>query len=58
MIDYKFQVPVEKQVEVDVATLAHIDRGIKDADEGRTVPLEEVKKLIPQWISIFKSLKS
>jgi predicted transcriptional regulator len=58
MIDLKLQVPVEEQVKVDDATLARIDRGVKDADEGRTVPLEEVRKLIPKWISNFESLKS
>ena len=36
-------------------TLAAIDRGIKDADEGRTVSSDEVRKLIPQWISKFES---
>ena len=41
--------------EEDEATLAAIDRGIKAADEGRTVPLEEVRKMIPQWISKFES---
>jgi len=30
--------------EEDEATLAAIDRGIKDADEGRLVPAEEVRK--------------
>ena len=45
----------DQQVAVDVETLAAIDRGIKDADEGRTVSLEEVFKMIPQWISKFES---
>jgi predicted transcriptional regulator len=40
---------------VDAEALAAIDRGIKDADEGRTVSLEEVRKLIPQWIAKFDS---
>ena len=43
------------KVNVDVATLAAIDRGIKDADEGRTVPIDEVSKMIPEWISKFES---
>jgi len=42
---------------VDAETLAAIDRGIKDVDEGRTVSLDEVRKLIPQWISKFESQK-
>jgi predicted transcriptional regulator len=43
--------------EEDDATLAAIDRGIEDADEGRTVPLEEVRKMIPEWILKFESRK-
>jgi predicted transcriptional regulator len=42
---------------VDAATLAAIDRGIEDADEGRTVPIDEVRKTIPKWISKFESQK-
>lgn len=41
----------------DDATLAAIDRGIRDADEGRTVPVEEVRKMIPERISKFESRK-
>jgi predicted transcriptional regulator len=52
-----FNEPAPLTVEEDDATLAAIDRGIKDADEGRTVPLEEVRKMIPEWISKFESRK-
>jgi len=45
------------EVEVDAETLAAIDRGIKDADEGRTVSIDEVRKMIPKWISKFESQK-
>jgi predicted transcriptional regulator len=41
----------------DQETLAAIDRGIKDADEGRTVPLDEVRQMIPEWIPKFESRK-
>jgi len=34
----------EEEVDLDEATLAAIDRGIKAADEGRVVPLEEVRR--------------
>jgi predicted transcriptional regulator len=34
----------EEEVEVDEATLDAIDRGIQAADEGRVVPLEEVRR--------------
>jgi hypothetical protein len=33
----------------DEETFAAIDEGIRDADAGRTVPIEEVRKLLPQW---------
>lgn len=55
MQDLKLQVPVTEEVEVDAETVAAIDRGIKAADEGRTVPLDEVRKMIPRWISKFES---
>jgi predicted transcriptional regulator len=42
MADLRFEIPVTEHVQVDAETLAAIDRGIKDADEGRTVSLEEV----------------
>jgi predicted transcriptional regulator len=51
MVDLKLQVPATEEVEVDSETLAAIDRGIKAADEGRAVPLEEVREMIPKWIS-------
>jgi predicted transcriptional regulator len=47
----------EEEVEVDAETLAAIDRGIKDADEGRTVSSDEVRKMIPKWIAKYASLK-
>ena len=57
MVDLRWDIPTTKEVAVDAETLAAIDRGIKDADEGRTVSLDEVFKLIPQWISKFDSQK-
>ncbi|HVP49366.1 MAG TPA: hypothetical protein VMT32_22390 [Bryobacteraceae bacterium] len=55
MSDLKLEVPTTGEVKVDNDTLAAIDQGIEDAESGRTVPLEEVRKMIPQWISKFKS---
>ena len=43
------------EVEVDNNTVAAIDRGILAEDEGRLVSSEEVRKLIPQWISKFST---
>ena len=55
MQDLQLQVPETNEVGVDAATLAAIDRGVKAADEGRTVSLEEARNMIPQWISKFES---
>jgi len=35
--------------EEDEETLAAIDRGILDADEGRLIPLEEVRQRLTRW---------
>jgi predicted transcriptional regulator len=55
MVDLKLQVPATDEVEVGAQTLAAIDRGIEASEEGRTVPLEEVRKMIPKWIAKFES---
>ena len=48
----------EEEVEVDEETLAAIDRGIKAADEGRVVPLEEVKRRMQEWHTKSSSRKT
>jgi predicted transcriptional regulator len=35
----------------DRETLAAIDEGLRDAEAGRTVSSEELRKLLPTWIS-------
>ncbi len=57
MVDLKFQVPATDKVAVDAETLAAIDRGIHDADEGRTVALDDVRAMVPKWISKLESPK-
>ena len=37
--------------EEDEETLAGIDEGIRDAEAGRTIPMEEVRDRLPQWIT-------
>lgn len=42
----------------DEATLAAIDRGMRAADEGRVVPLEDVHQRIGQWLTKSSSPKT
>ena len=35
----------------DHETLAAIDEGIRDAEAGRVMPSEAVRKLLPLWIT-------
>ena len=58
MKDFKLEVPVTEEVTVDVETSAGINRGIEDAEAGRTITLDEARKLIPTWISKFESRKA
>ena len=46
MVDLKLDVPEVEEVEVATETLAATDRGLADADRGRVVTIEEVRKLI------------
>jgi hypothetical protein len=43
--------------EEDEETLRAIDEGIRDAEAGRTVPIEAVRNLLPQWITDSSSRK-
>ena len=43
------------KIEVDAETAAAIERGIQDADAGRVVSADEVRKRIPEWISKFST---
>ena len=51
MADLKLDHPVPMTDEEDKATLAAIDRGIKAADEGRVLSLEQVRQRIQKWLS-------
>ncbi len=41
--------------EGDAETLAAIDQGIRDAEAGRVVPIEEVRTLPPSWTTASSS---
>lgn len=43
--------------EEDGETLAAIDEGIRDAEAGRTATLQQVRKLLVQWITASSSRK-
>jgi predicted transcriptional regulator len=51
MAELKLDHPVPMSEEEDDATLAAIDRGIQDADEGRVVSAEEARQRVQQWFS-------
>ena len=54
-IDFDDPAPIDE--EEDEETLAAIDEGIRDAEAGRTVPIEDVRKLLPTWITASSSRK-
>jgi len=48
-------VSTEDEIEVDAETAAAIEEGIRAADGGRVLPSDEVRNLIPAWISKFST---
>lgn len=54
---FDFDNPAPIPDEEDEQTLAGIDEGIRDAEAGRTVPAEDVRKLLPQWITESSTVK-
>jgi predicted transcriptional regulator len=54
---FGFEDPAPIVDEEDEETLKAIDEGIRDAEAGRTVPIQEVRKLLPQWITASSSPK-
>lgn len=57
MKESEFENPVSRAEAEDQATLAAIDEGIRDAKAGRVFSMEEVRKLLPKWITAFSSRK-
>jgi predicted transcriptional regulator len=41
----------------DEKTLAAIDEGIRDAEAGRAIPIEKVRKRLPKWTTTSSSRK-
>jgi predicted transcriptional regulator len=41
--------PAPMTEEEDEETLAAIDRGVHSADEGRLIPIDEVRERLSQW---------
>lgn len=57
MEDLKLDQPATEEVTVDSETVAAIDKGLEDARDGRSTPADEVREMIPRWISKFVSQK-
>lgn len=55
--DFEFERPTPNIDDEDEEILAAVDEGIRDAKAGRTVPMEKVRKLLPQWITDSSSRK-
>lgn len=51
MVDLNLRVPATDPVEVPAETSAAIHRGLDDANAGRTVSIEEARRLMVKWIS-------
>ena len=55
MIDPKVVPNIASEVEVPAETLRAIDRGIADVQAGRTTSIEDVRQMIPKWLSKYAS---
>jgi len=55
--EFEFEKPAPALDDEDEETLVAIDEGIRDADAGRAVPAEEVRKRLSQWITASSTRK-
>ena len=49
--------PAPTTEDEDEKTLAAIDEGIRDAEAGRTIPIEQVRKRLHKWTTASSSRK-
>jgi predicted transcriptional regulator len=55
--EFDFERPAPIADDEDEATHAAIDEGLRDAKAGRAVELQQVRKLMPKWITASTSPK-
>jgi predicted transcriptional regulator len=55
--DFDLDKPIPVVEDEDEKTLAAIDEGIRDAEAGRTIPIEKVRKRLHKWTTASASRK-
>jgi predicted transcriptional regulator len=55
--EFDFEKPIPVVEDEDEKTLAAIDEGIRDAEAGRTIPIEKVRKRLHKWTTASSSRK-
>lgn len=55
--DLEGPAPALNDNDEDEQTLAAIDEGLRDAEAGRTVPAEQVRRLLPKWTTASSTRK-
>jgi predicted transcriptional regulator len=55
--EFDLERPIPAIEDEDEETLAAIDEGIRDAEAGRTIPIEKVRKRLHKWITASSSRK-
>jgi len=55
--EFDLDKPAPAVEDEDEKTLAAIDEGIRDAETGRTIPIEQVRKRLHKWTTASSSRK-
>lgn len=55
--EFDFERPIPAIEDENEETLSAIDEGIQDAEAGRTIPIEKVRKRLHKWITASSSRK-